>query len=262
MIDVRAHHPWIDCPAPSPAAPPRVRLFCFPYAGAGPSVFRAWQRYARDGIQVCGVQLPGRGDRFAEPPFTQLEPLVDAVAGHIRALMDLPVALFGHCMGALVAFELARRLRDEGHEPIHLMVSALPGPRLLPQAPSLYRLPSDEFLAALVGLNGIPGDMLANRKVVDLMLPTLRADFEVCETYAYRPGRPLGCRISAYCGRRDPRCPTDLVDAWRAETSGKFTSRLFPGDHFFIDSARTTVLSAVSVDLFGTLYAERTGAGA
>jgi medium-chain acyl-[acyl-carrier-protein] hydrolase len=262
MIDLRAHHPWIDCPGPFPAARPRVRLFCFPPAGVGATLFRAWQSEVLDGIQVCGVQLPGRGDRFAEPPFTQLEPLVDAIASHIRPLLDLPVAFFGHCMGALVAFELARRLRDDGQEPIHLIVSALPSPRLLAQTPPLHRLPAEEFIAALVDLNGVPDDVLANRKLVDLMLPTLRADFEMCETYAYRPGRPLGCRISAYCGRRDPRCPANLVAAWQAETSGRFTSRFFQGDHFFIDSARRAVSSAVSIDLFGTLYAERTSASA
>ena len=195
MIDLRAHHPWIDYPGPFPAAQPRVRLFCFPPAGVGASAFRAWQSEVLDGIPVCGVQLPGRGDRFAEPPFTRLEPLVDRHRQSYPPAARLACCVFRPLQSVrCVAFELARRLRDDGQEPIHLMVSALPAPPLLAQTPPLHRLPTEEFIAALVDLNGIPDDVLANRNLVDMMLPTLRADFEVCETYDYRPGRPLGCR--------------------------------------------------------------------
>ena len=165
-------------------------------------------------------------------------------------------------MGALVGFELARRLREEGREPIHLVVSALPGPSLLPGAPPMHTLPKADFVSSLTGLNGIPAELLEHHDLLDMMLPTLRADFELCETYEYRAGCPLQCRISAYCGGRDPRCPAGLVESWRAETVGKFSSRFFPGDHFFIDSARTAVLSAISIDLLGTLYRERSRASA
>ena len=255
----RGSQPWIDETAVSEPTP-RLRLFCFPYAGAGGSIFRSWQAGVLDGIQVCGVNLPGRGDRFGDPPFTRLDPLVEAVAANIRSLLDVPFAFFGHCMGALVAFELARVLGQEGREPMPLVVSALPAPPLVDQAPALHQLPTDDFVSALAGLNGLPEDLLNSPEFLDLMLPTLRADFEVCETYVYRAAPPLHCSISAYAGRRDPRCPNDLIASWRSETSGRFTPRLFPGDHFFIDSARVSVLSALSVDLLGTLFAERSSA--
>jgi medium-chain acyl-[acyl-carrier-protein] hydrolase len=255
------HQSWIDV-APLPSGPPRVRLFCFPYAGAGPSIFRSWQADVLDGIQICTVHLPGRGDRFGEPPFTRLAPLIDALAESIRPFLDVPVAFFGHCMGALIGFELARRLRDEGCEPIHLVVSALPGPSLLGETRPLYDLPEADFVSSLTALNGIPSEMLEHRDLLDAMLPTLRADFELCETYRYRAEPPLQCRLSAYCGGRDPRCQTSLVDSWRAETVGKFSSRFFPGDHFFIDSARAAVLSAISIDLLGALYTQRSRASA
>jgi surfactin synthase thioesterase subunit len=258
MNDRRANQLWFDC-APCPA--PRLRLFCFPYAGAGSSIFRSWRADVLDGIQICSVQLPGREDRFGEAAFTRLDPLVEAIAHHIGPLLDLPVALFGHCMGALVAFELARRLRRDGCEPIHLVVSALPAPRLVARAPVLHTRSTREFVAALTGLEGISHDLLENPEFLALLLPTMRADFEVCETYRYRNEPPLRCRISAYAGRHDPRCPSDLLGSWRAETSAKFTVRLFPGDHFFIDSARAAVLSAISIDLLGSLIAERSGAG-
>ena len=262
MSDLTRHQSWIDVVDGGQAKPPQVRLFCFPYAGAGPSIFRSWQADVLDGIQVCGVYLPGRGDRFGEPPFTRVGPLIGVLADHIRPYLDVPAAFFGHCMGALVGFELARRLGEEGREPIHLVVSALPGPSLLRGTPPLHALPKADFVSSLTGLNGIPAELLEHDDLLDMMLPTLRADFELCETYEYRAGRPLQCRISAYCGGRDPRCPTGLVESWRAETVGKFSSRFFPGDHFFIDSARTAVLSAISIDLLGTLYRERSRASA
>jgi medium-chain acyl-[acyl-carrier-protein] hydrolase len=255
----RANPLWIDDTSASAPAP-RIRLFCLPYAGGGSAIFRSWQPDVLDGIQVCGVHLPGRGDRFNEAPFTRLDPLVAAIADNLRPLLDVPFALFGHCMGALIAFELARMLGREGHEPVHLTVSALPPPRLVEHVPALHDLPAGEFVSALAALNGLPDDLLNSPDFLDLMLPTLRADFEVCETYVYRAGPPLRCSISAYAGRRDPRCPNDLIASWRSETSGRFMSRLFPGDHFFIDSARVSVLSALSVDLLGTLFAERSSA--
>jgi medium-chain acyl-[acyl-carrier-protein] hydrolase len=210
---------------------------------------------------VYGVQLPGRGDRFGEPPFTRLAPLVEAVVDHIGPLVEEPLALFGHCMGALVAFEVARSLHRRGREPIHLIVSALPPPPFVQRARPLHHLPAREFLAAVSGLNGIPPG-LASPEFLQLMLPALRADFELCETYSYRRGLPLACRISAYGGRQDPRSPPDLIGGWRDETSGRFTSRLFPGDHFFIDTARSAVLSAIAVDLLGTLFGRRAHASA
>lgn len=259
MTDRRANQPWFDC---APCEAPRVRLFCLPYAGAGSSIFRSWPGEVLNGIQVCGIQLPGREDRLGEPAFTRLDPLIEAIADRIGPLLDLPVAFFGHCMGALVAFELARRLRRAGCEPIHLVVSALPAPRLVAQAPVLHTRSTREFVSALTGLNGIPDALLKNPEFLNLMVPTMRADFELCETYWYRAEPPLGCRISAYGGRQDPRCPSNLLGSWGAETSAKFTARYFPGDHFFIESARAAVLSAISIDLLGTLIAERSGSGA
>lgn len=253
---------WIEGLGAFSSKPPRVRLFCFPYAGAGPSIFRSWQANVHDGIQICGVHLPGRGDRFGEPPFTRLDPLIDALAEHVRPFLDVPAAFFGHCMGALVGFELARRLRDEGREPMHLVVSALPGPRLLTRMPPLHALPRSELVPVLTRLNGLPSELLEHDDLLELALPTLRADCEVCETYEYRSRPLLQCRISAYCGARDPRCPATLVESWRAETRGKFSSRFFSGDHFFIDSARAAVLSAISIDLLGTLITVRSGASA
>jgi surfactin synthase thioesterase subunit len=182
-----------------------------------------------------------------------VQPLVQALADSLWPLPNLPVALFGHSMGALLAFEFARELRRREREPIHLIVSGLPAPQM-PRSPyMLHDLPQDEFLAELTALNGIPEQLLAEPEFLRVMAPTLRADLEIVETYRYVTEPPLGCRISAYAGRNDPRSPAEELIFWRSQTSGDFACRVFPGSHFFIDTARRAVLSAVSVDLLGTL---------
>jgi surfactin synthase thioesterase subunit len=249
---------WVTCGSAAQGNPAsRVRLFCFPYAGAGASIFRSWQADVLPGIQICRVQLPGREERMVEPPFTRLRPLIDALMEQIRPLLDMPFAFFGHCMGALVAFELARSLRREGREPVHLLVSALRPPQLGHGTGRLHRLRGDAFQAALVGFDGIPRELQNEPEFLKIILPTLRADFETCETYEYSAEAPLGCPISVYSGRNDTRSPSAEMILWKHHTAGKFSSRVFPGNHFFIESSRKAVLSAVSVELLGSVITGR-----
>jgi surfactin synthase thioesterase subunit len=249
---------WVTCGSAAQGnAASRVRLFCFPYAGAGASIFRLWQDDVLPGIQICRVQLPGREERMVEPPFTRLGPLIDALMEQIRPLLDVPFAFFGHCMGALVAFELARSLRREGREPVHLLVSALRPPQLGHGTGRLHRLRGDAFQAALVGFDGIPRELQNEPEFLKIILPTLRADFETCETYEYSAEAPLGCPISVYSGRNDTRSPSAEMILWKHHTAGKFSSRVFPGNHFFIESSRKAVLSAVSVELLGSVITGR-----
>ena len=248
---------WTDC-ATVPGNPAvRLRLFCFPYAGAGASVYRPWWNEIARGVQICSVQFPGRGSRFNEPRHTRVQPLIQALTDSLWPLPDVPFALFGHSMGALLAFEFARELRRRGREPIHLIVSGLPAPQMPSPSARLHDLPTDDFLTALSALNGIPEQLIAEPEFLKVMLPTLRDDIELVETYQYSPEPPLACRISAYTGRNDPRSPAADLIFWRAQTSAEFSCRIFPGDHFFIDTARRAVLSAVSVDLLGTLISHQ-----
>jgi medium-chain acyl-[acyl-carrier-protein] hydrolase len=244
---------WLDYASTRPAVTPRVRLFCFPYAGASASIFRPWQGEIHPDIQVCGVQLPGRGGRFAEAPFSRLSQIVDALAENLRGALNLPFAFFGHCMGALIAFELARRLRREGREPLHLIVSALRPPQLRDPQYHLHVLPNATFVATLAALDGLPQELIQEPELLNLMLPVLRADFEACETYRYRYESPLHCPISCYTGRNDPRSTPEEMALWRDHTVATFSCRVFPGNHFFLESARKALLSALSVELLGTL---------
>jgi len=199
----------------------------------------------------------GKRRRFVEAPFSRVSQIVDALAENLRGALNLPFAFFGHCMGALIAFELARRLRREGHEPLHLIVSALRPPQLGNPKYPLHVLPDAAFVATLAALNGLPQELIEEPELLNLMLPVLRADFEACETYRYRYESPLHCPISCYTGRKDPRSSPEEMDLWRDHTVGRFSCRVFPGNHFFLESARKAVLSALSVELIETLIREQ-----
>jgi len=218
-----------------PGAEARLRLFCFPYAGAGALIFRAWSDGLPADVEVCPVQLPGRGTRLMERPFTQLSPLVEALAQALVPLLDKPFAFFGHSLGALVSFELARRIRRQyGVHPVRLFVSAGRAPQIPHRTRPIHTLPDKDLLVELRRLNGMPSELLDHEELMEIMLPVLRADFAVYETYVYLTEPPLDCPISAFGGLQDLRVKDSDLEAWRAQTSASFSLRMFPGDHFFL----------------------------
>jgi medium-chain acyl-[acyl-carrier-protein] hydrolase len=228
-----AFDPWISFSKPGREA--RLRLFCFPYAGAGAFIFRTWPDDLPGDVEVCPVQLPGRGTRLMEPPFTQLLPLVEALAHALAPFLDKPFAFFGHSLGALVSFELARCIRREwGVHPARLLVSASRAPQIPHRGQPIHTLPEKEFLAELGRLNGTPSELLEHKELMEIMLPLLRADFAVYETYMYAPEPPLNCPISVFGGIQDHRVKNSDLEAWRAQTTGSFSLRMFPGDHFVL----------------------------
>src|SRR5262249_43042969 len=157
------------------------------------AVFRSWSDSLPASVEVCPVQLPGRETRFRELPFTQLAPLAEALGRSLRPFFDRPFAFFGHSMGALVAFELARVLvRTAGPQPVPLFASACAAPQVRDCETPIHALPDAAFREELRRLGGTPALVLHNAELVDLLLPTLRADFAVCETYAYGDGPRLG----------------------------------------------------------------------
>lgn len=174
-------------------------------------------------------------------PFTQLEPLVQAITEVILPYLDKPFALFGHSMGAVVSFELARLLRRQyKREPLHLFVSGRRAPQIPPLEPCMHTLPEPAFLDKLRHLNGTPKAVLENTELMQLLLATLRADFAVIETYIYAAEPPLDCPITVFGGLQDDEVGLDDLQAWRQHTNACFSLQLFPGDHFFAFSARTS----------------------
>lgn len=239
---------WIAFRKPNPQA--RLRLFCFPYAGIGAAIFRTWPVGLPADVEVCPVQFPGRGIRQMETPFTRLAPLVQALAQALAPLLDKPFAFFGHSLGALVGFELARQLRRQSDvQPVRLFVSADRAPQIPRRNPPFHALPAEEFLAELRHLNGIPGKVMEHAELMEIMLPVLRADFAVYETYVYSTEPPLDCAISSFGGLQDHRVGRGDLEAWRDQTSISFSLRMFPGDHFFLNTSQPLLLEALSQEL-------------
>ncbi len=228
----------------------RLRLFCFPYAGGRASIFRAWQANLPQAVEVFPVELPGRGMRFTERLHVHLAPLVREIASEMQPYMDRPFALFGHSMGALVSFELARELqRTYGLSPTQLFVSAHRAPHLPDTSLAMHTLPNRDLLERLQGLNGTPGELLQEPDLMKLTLPIVRADFSVCETYAYVPEAALSCPISAFGGWQDMMVTRDQLEAWREHTLGSFELHMIPGEHFFLHTAQSLVLQILSQEL-------------
>lgn len=185
------------------------------------------------GVEVSSVQLPGRENRISETPHRRIDEAVDALLPEVAALADRPYAFFGHSMGALLAFELARRLRTAGFpEPERLFVAAHRAPQLPSRHPPMSTLSEQPFVDRLRSLDGTPEQLLGLPEVKTTMFPTLRADFAACETYTFADAPLLDCPIVAYTGLADPFVDVAEAAAWAANTSGPFTLQPLPGNHF------------------------------
>jgi medium-chain acyl-[acyl-carrier-protein] hydrolase len=207
-------------------------------------------------VEVCALQLPGRESRLREAPLTELDQVISAVTTAIRPYLTLPFAFFGHSMGAGMAFELSRSLARGGDPlPNHLFVSGRRGPRLPEPDPPIHDLPDDQFIAEMRDrYGGIPDEVAENPELLELLLPCLRADMTVFETHAFVDGDPVPCPISAFGGEGDWRAGPKELEAWRQETNGSFAMKMFPGGHFFIQTALAEVLQAVSAELRSSVF--------
>lgn len=218
-----------------PQARASLRVVCFPHAGGGAATFNSWAARMPPHIELCAVDAPGRGSRWGDKRIDSATALIDALLPALRPLMDVPLALFGHSLGALVAFELARRLRQlKLPGPAHLIVSGSPAPRVRPIPRPLSALPDESFREEVRKLGGSPPEVLAHREMMELLTPVLRNDFAMFESYRYTPEPPLGCPLTAWGGRDDPSTPEPALEAWREETQQAFSAKVFPGGHFFL----------------------------
>lgn len=250
MTRTSAGNNWFISPKPNPTA--RLNLFCFPYAGSGTQVYWKWADYLPQGVELHLAQLPGRGTRLLETPYTRMLPLVQTIADAMDSYTDKPFALFGHSMGAIISFELAR-LRRERLDPVQLFVSGCRAPQMRPTDYRTFDWPEAEFIADLRRLNGTPPEVLEHPELMQLMLPLLRADFEVIQTYSYAEGEPLKCPITAFGGLEDHEVLANHLEGWREQTTAAFTCRRFPGDHFFINASQSLILRALAQDLYQLL---------
>jgi len=201
-------------------------------------------------VEVCAVQLPGRETRLREKPFVRLPALVQALTESLRPYLHEPFAFFGHSMGALISFELAREFRRARlPDPVHLFVSGYRAPHLPDPDPPIHQLPVSAMVIELRRRYDTPETLIQNLELLELFLPLLRADLAVCETYLYSPEDALNSPISVYGGSEDPKVGPRELTAWRSQTRGAFDLRMFPGKHFFLQTAESFVMGSLKHDL-------------
>ncbi|WP_201769652.1 thioesterase II family protein [Amycolatopsis orientalis] len=236
---------WTRCFHPAPAA--EMRLVAFPHAGGSASAYRALSSLLSPAIEVHSAQYPGRQDRLGEPVIDDLHVLADRLVDVVSALPK-PFALFGHSMGAIVAFEVTRRLEARGLVPAALFVSARRGPDLYKEK-SHHLADDTTFLAEVGRLGGTAAMVLDDPDIRALALPALRGDYKAVETYRYRPGPDVSCPVVALAGDADPVLDVQDLENWREHTTGSFETELFKGGHFYLDDN----LDAVAARVLGKL---------
>lgn len=219
-----------------PRSIPQHRLIFFPYAGGSGEVYTPWFKHFLGGIECLYTQLPGRGARFHEKAFDQLNPLVDSILPEILELADCSMSFFGHSMGALIAFEVAHRLeRDYNMIPDTLFLSGHRSPSLQHNRKFLHDLPEEELMSHLQNMGGIDYSQNMSLDLIRPFLPTLRSDFKLCETYQYTFRTPLNSKLVILWGKNDPLVQREKIHFWKREASGTVEFFSYEGDHFYIN---------------------------
>lgn len=240
--------PWQVRWHPAPDA--RLRLFCLPHAGGGALPYRSWAARLAPAVEVVAIRLPGRETRFREPPYTRLGDVVSALLDHLGPALDRPYAVLGHSMGALIGYELAQACRRYGlRPPARLLVSGRAAPHVPDRRPPVHDAPVARLVTRLHEMGGTPPAILADSAALASLLPLLRADFAVAETYRYRGAPPLDCPISVFGGDDDPyTTPADLL-AWRRHSTADCKVRVMTGGHFFLHEPDARLVPDIRADL-------------
>lgn len=231
-----------------PINKPTKRLFCIPYAGGSASAFAGWQDSLPAGIEVCAIQLPGHFGRMHEACYTDLQTIIDALVSAIKPyLNDCDFYFYGHSMGARLAFELANALSKQGlNLPKELFVSGAKAPHLPRNKKPIHALSHDDFFEEIDRINGTPRAVLENKELAELILPILRADFQVCETWSFDVEDVLNIPLRVFGGLSDPGVSMEDIDAWELRSSSDFKRHMFPGDHFFINPHKDKLLRLIA----------------
>jgi len=239
---------WLVTPNPRPNA--KLILICLPFAGGSSNSFRSWASILPPPVELKAVELPGHGLRLSEKLSHSLPELIEPMSEGIVDSLDRPFAVFGHSMGALLGFEMCLYLQEKHDKiPMHVFLSGHGAPNKPLRDEPIHHLPEPEFIAKIREYNGTPHEVLENQELMNLMLPILRADFEICETYRFSGDARLRAPLTAMGGIKDPSTPRSDLEAWRAFTTEEFNVRLFPGDHFYLLEQKITLLQAILRDI-------------
>ncbi|MFE2336715.1 thioesterase II family protein [Streptomyces coelicoflavus] len=237
---------WVRCYQPAPEA--ATRLLCFPHAGGSASYFLPFARDLAPHVEVLAVQYPGRQDRRSEPCVDDLRTLADLTTEQLRPWLDRPLALFGHSMGATLAYEVANRLERSGTRPVALIASGRRAPSRH-RAENIHLLDDQGLIADVRRLSGTDNQILDDEEVLRMVLPSIRSDYKAAETYRYRPEPKLHCSVVAMTGDHDPQVSIEEAGAWSEHTAGTFELRVFPGGHFFINRHSSQVTAEIRARL-------------
>lgn len=228
----------------------KVRLFCFSYAGSSAQVFHTWNDHAPEWLEVSGFELPGHGARMGERPLDAYEPATLAIADTLEPVIDRPYALFGHCLGAALAYEATRILSSRGKpQPLQLFTCGARGPHFGIPIADVESMEDDEFIEHMHETYAAPIDFLRHPEMRPLFLPIVRADARMTQNYRYTPGPPVTYPVTATAGETDPYVQQGHLEGWRKHTTASVTTRIYPGGHFFFLESAPRLLADFSTEL-------------
>jgi medium-chain acyl-[acyl-carrier-protein] hydrolase len=231
----------------------RMRLFCFTYAASSARIFRSWNDYVPEWLEVSGCELPGHGTRLPEKAIDTQDEAAQEIADTLEPLLDRPYALFGHCLGAALAYEATRILRDRGKaQPVHLFCSGARGPHLGIPIGDVENMGDDEFIEHMHAAYSVPIEFLRHPQMGPLFLPMVRADARMTHNYRYSPGPPMSYPITAVAGETDLEILPEHLEGWRQHTTARVTTRLYPGNHFFFQESAPRLLADFVSELEAT----------
>ncbi|MEU4998148.1 alpha/beta fold hydrolase [Streptomyces sp. NPDC021622] len=232
---------WLRRFHPAPEAP--VRLVCFPHAGGSATFYFPVSAALQSDCDVVALQYPGRQDRRSEPNVDDIGVLADRIAPVLEPLFDRPVVLFGHSMGAILAFEVARRLEEKGHKPALLFASGRRAPSTR-RVENVHQRDDDGIVAEMKAMSGTDAQVLGDEELLRMVLPSIRSDYRAIETYgSVSVTATVECPITALIGDADPKSTVLEADAWRSHTNAAFEIHTFRGGHFFLSSRAAEVIS-------------------
>ncbi|MGW2182454.1 thioesterase II family protein [Streptomyces sp. NPDC001732] len=248
-VPTAARSKWIKEPVPRPGTR-RPRLLCFPFAGGGATAFRTWPALLEDVADVHAVRLPGREERHGEPPVTDLDALAREVADAVSDWCLPPYALYGHSMGARLAYRVAHALAERGLPmPGLLVVAAHQAPHQPAPRPLMHSLPREELVRRIREFGATPQVLLDNPEMLDFFLPVIRADFALSEAAKEQEARPLDVPILALGGEDDAPVGMNELNAWSLHTTAAFRVRRFAGGHFFQFSSEEQLMELLREEL-------------